>query len=177
MTKLLAGYIDARIAGYFSVLQALSITDEARSGKWKKLKPLLEERENIASNGRIWYLLPDGSYYTTVDDLTSKNLKDRAYFPGLIGGNPVLGSIVVSKSTGKTVAVVAVPIIKKGDIKGALGTSIFMQEINSEVRNTFPLPSDKKFFTVANDGIISLHSDDEWIGQKVSSLCSDLTAM
>jgi len=54
---------------------------------------------------------------------------------------------------------------------------IFMQEINSEVRNTFPLPSDKKFFTVANDGIISLHSDDEWIGQNVSSLCSVLTAM
>jgi len=111
-TKLLAGFIDVRLGEFLAVLQALSCTSEARSGKWKKMKSLLVERENAEQAGRIWYLLPDGSYYTTVDDLTSKNLKSRSYFPGLIAGDSVLGSVVVSKSTGKPVAVVAAPIIK-----------------------------------------------------------------
>ena len=176
-TKLLAGFIDFRLDEFLSVLHALSFTEEARSGKWKKIKPFLVEQENAALSGRIWYLLPDGSYYTTVDDLTSKNLKDRSYFPGLIAGNSVLGTIVVSKSTGKTVAIAAAPIIKKDKVKGALGTSIYMQKINDEVQNAFPLQSDRMFFAVTDDGIISLHSDDAWIGQQISSFSGNIKSI
>jgi len=173
-TKLLAGFIDVRLGEFLLVLQALSFTDEARSGKWKKLKSLLVELEEAEHSGRIWYLLPDGSYYTTVDDLTSKNLKDRSYFPGLITGNSVLGTVVVSKSTGKTVAIAAAPIIKKDTVKGALGTSIYMQNINDEVQDAFPLQPDQMFFAITDDGTIALHSDDVWIGQKVAIMCSNL---
>ena len=176
-TKLLAEFIDVRLDEFLSVLQALSFTDEARSGKWKKLKPLLVEREKAEPNGRIWYVLPDGSYYTTVDDLTSKNLKDRSYFPELIAGNSVLGTIVVSKSTGKTVAVAGAPIIKKDKVKGALGTSIYMQNINDEVQNAFPLQSDQMFFAVTDDGTIALHSDDAWIGQQIDSFSENLKSI
>jgi len=172
--KLLAGYIDSRLGEFLAVLQALSFTEETRSGNWTLLKPLLVEQESAKLAGRIWYLLPDGSYYTTVDNLTSKNLKDRDYFPDLIAGNPVLGSVVVSKSTGKPVAVVAAPIKNNDKVHGALGTSIYMQDINDEVRKTFPLQSDQKFFAVANDGIIALHSDDEWIGQQISNINGNL---
>lgn len=173
-TQLLAGYVDLRLGEFLAVLQTLSYTDQVRSGNWEKMKPLLVERENAEQAGRIWYLLPDGSYCTTVDDLTSKNLKSRSYFPGLIAGNSVLGSVVVSKSTGKPVAVVAAPIIKNDKVAGALGTSIYMQEINDEIRDTFPLQSNQMFFAVANDGVISLHSDDEWIGQQIGNINSDL---
>ncbi len=173
-TKLLAGFVDVRLGEFLLVLQALSFTDEARSGKWKKLKSLLVEQENAELSGRIWYLLPDGSYYTTVDDLTSKNLKDRSYFPGLIAGNLTLGTIVVSKSTGRTVAIAAAPIIKNNVVQGALGTSIYMQNINDEVQNAFPLQSDQMFFAVADDGTIALHSDNAWIGQQITSMSSNL---
>ncbi|MBN2018313.1 MAG: transporter substrate-binding domain-containing protein [Candidatus Cloacimonetes bacterium] len=172
--KLLAGFIDYRIEGFLSSLHLLTLTNEVLSGKWKKMKTLLMEQEQAEPSGRIWYLLPDGSYYTTVDDLTSKNLKDRSYFPDLIAGNPVHGSIVVSKSTGKPVAVVASPIFKKGKVIGALGTSIYMQNINEEVQNTFPLGMPYKFFAVSPEGIIALHSDDEWIGQNIEHISKDL---
>lgn len=176
-TKLLAGFVDVRLDEFLSVLQALSFTDEARSGKWKKLKPLLVERESAEPAGRIWYLLPDGSYYTTVDDLASKNLKSRSYFPGLIAGNLTLGTIVVSKSTGKTVAIAGAPIIKKDTVKGALGTSIYMQNINDEVQNAFPLQSDQMFFAVTDDGTISLHSNDAWIGQHIAIMSINLKSI
>ncbi len=176
-TKLLAGFIDVRLGEFLLVLQALSFTDEARSGKWTKLKSLLVEQENAALSGRIWYLLPDGSYYTTVDDLTSKNLKTRSYFPGLIAGNPTLGTVVVSKSTGKTVAIAAAPIIKNNVVQGALGTSIYMQNINDEVQNTFPLQSDRMFFAITDDGTIALHSDDSWIGQQIASMNINLKSI
>ena len=176
-TKLLAGFIDVRLSEFLLVLQALSFTDEARSGKWKKLKSFLVEQENAALSGRIWYLLPDGSYYTTVDDLTSKNLKTRSYFPGLIAGNPTLGTVVVSKSTGKTVAIAAAPIIKNNVVQGALGTSIYMQNINDEVQNAFPLQSDRMFFAITDDGTIALHSDDSWIGQQIASMSINLKSI
>ncbi|TSA25098.1 ABC transporter substrate-binding protein [bacterium] len=176
-TKLLAGFVDVRLDEFLSVLQTLSFTDEARSGKWKKLKPILVEREKVEPAGRIWYVLPDGSYNTTVDDLTSKNLKDRSYFPGLIAGNLTLGTIVVSKSTGKTVAIAGAPIFKKGKVKGALGTSIYMQNINDEVQNAFPLQSYQMFFAVSDDGTIALHSDDAWIGQKIAIMSSNLKSI
>ena len=168
--KLLAGFIDVRLGEFLLVLQALSFTDEARSGKWKKLKSLLVEQENAALSGRIWYLLLDGSYYTTVDNLTSKNLKTRSYFPSLIAGNPTLGTVVVSKSTGKTVAIAAAPIIKNNIVQGALGTSIYMQNINDEVQSSFPLQSDRMFFAITDDGKIALHSDNAWIGQQIASM-------
>jgi len=175
--KLLAGFIDVRLDEFLLVLQALSFTDEARSGKWIKLKSLLVEQENAALSGRIWYLLPDGSYYTTVDDFTSKNLKTRSYFPGLIAGNPTLGTVVVSKSTGKTVAIAAAPIIKNNIVQGALGTSIYMQNINDEVQNAFPLQSERMFFAITDDGKIALHTDDAWIGQQIANMSINLKSI
>ena len=175
--KLLTGFIDMKLDGYLEILKTLSNTNAVHSGEWKNIKPLLVEREQMAPAGRIWYLLPDGSYYTTVDDLTSNNLTTRSYFPGLIGGDPELGTVVVSKSTGRTVAVAGAPIIVDDDVKGALGTSIFLQNINDEIKNSFPISSNQMFFAVDKAGTITLHSDGSFIGQNIDSISEDIKSV
>jgi len=171
---LLSNFIDIRLGSFLEVLEAFALTGDVHSGKWKRIKPLLVEREKSAPEGRIWYLLPDGSYYTTVDNLTSKNLKTRSYFPGLIAGNPELGTVVVSKSTGKTVAVAAAPIIVDDQVKGALGTSIYLQNINDDINKAFPLSAGNIYFAVDVQNTIVLHSDGSLIGQKFSSMSEEL---
>ena len=171
---LLSRFIDVRLGSFLEVLKAFALTGDVHSRQWKKIKPLLVERERLAPEGRIWYLLPDGSYYTTVDDLTSKNLKSRSYFPGLIGGNPVLGTVVVSKSTGRTVAIAAAPIVDENHVKGALGTSIYLQNINDDIGKAFPLSTGNIYFAVDTQGTIALHSDGSLIGQKLSSMSEKL---
>ncbi|MDO9577269.1 MAG: transporter substrate-binding domain-containing protein [Candidatus Cloacimonadales bacterium] len=171
---LLSRFIDVRLGSFLEVLQAFAVTNDVYSGQWEKIKPLLVEREKLAPEGRIWYLLPDGSYYTTVDDLTSKNLKSRSYFPELIAGNPVLGDVVVSKSTGRTVVIAAAPIVKENQVKGALGTSIYLQDINDDLGKAFPLSAGYIYFAVDTLGIISLHSDGSLIGQELTSLSNEL---
>lgn len=171
---LLSRFIDIRLGCFWEVLDTFTITSDVQTGQWEKIKPLLVERERLAPEGRIWYLLPDGSYYTTVDDLTSKNLKSRSYFPGLIGGNPVLGDVVVSKSTGRTVVIAAAPIVQDNQVKGALGTSIYLQDINDDICKAFPLSAGYIYFAVDTLGIISLHSDGSLIGQELTSLSDEL---
>lgn len=172
--NLLSRFVDVRLGSFLEVLEAFALTGDVHSGQWDKIKPLLVEREKSAPEGRIWYLLPDGSYYTTVDDLTSKNLTSRSYFPGLIAGNPELGTVVVSKSTGRTVAIAAAPIIVDNQVKGALGTSIYLQDINDDIGKAFPLSTGNIYFAVDTKGTIALHSNGSLIGQELSSMSEEL---
>ena len=161
----LAAEIDSRLGQFLDVLQKMALTEEAHSGEWARLKPLLAASELAAPDGRIWYALPNGSYSTPVDDQTSSNIKDRKYFPVVMAGQSTLGNIVSSKSTGRPVVIAATPILRAGDVIGVLGTSIYLQDINDELLSAFPLPEDQMFFAVHTDGTIALHSTDSWIGQ------------
>lgn len=173
---LLTGFIDAELVKYLDGLELLTLTNQVQSLKWKKIKSLVIAREKMLPAGRIWFLRPDGSYYTSVDDLTSKNLKTRSYFPGLMQGNKILGSVVTSKSTGRTVAIAAAPIKIKHKVKGALGTSIYLQDLNDNVQKSFPISSHQMFMAVASNGIIALHSDASLIGQNIEIISTKISA-
>lgn len=174
VVNLLSNLIDTKMNSYLEVLEILSKTEQVQTLNWKYIKPLIVAREDMAKEGRIWYLLPDGSYYTTVDDLTSKNLKTRGYFPGLMAGNNVLGPVVTSKSTGRTVGIVASPILINQKVKGALGTSIYLQDINSDLQKVLHFSSDQMYMALDQEGLIALHSDASLIGQNVSVVNPDL---
>ena len=75
----------------------------------------------------VWFVQPDGQFYTVEKGLTNLTLRDRQYFPRLMAGEEITGDLVISKTTGKRTAIVAVPIKKNGKIIGALGTSLAVE--------------------------------------------------
>jgi len=175
--RLMAGFVDARLDTVLAPLETIAVTEAAQSGSWERIKPLLVAREAADPAARYWYVLPDGSYYTTVDDLASGNLRERSYFPGLMAGGRVTGTLVISKSTGRNVAVVAAPITTGSAVTGGLGASIYLSTISGELEEAFPLPADSLFLAVTPGGVITLHPDPAWIDQPVTAVSGDLAAV
>ncbi|MGC9435532.1 MAG: hypothetical protein ACP5C4_05540 [Methanomicrobiales archaeon] len=174
-SRLMAGFVDARLETVLAPLEAIAATEEAQSGSWERIKPLLVARETADPAARYWYVLPDGSYYITADDLTTGNLQGRSYFLGLMAGDPVTGTLVISKSTGRNVAVVAAPMKSGESVTGGLGASVYLSTISGELTEALPLPAGSSWMAVTSGGVITLHPDPAWIDQPVTAISGDLS--
>lgn len=156
-------YTDLRIASVQQSLEILASTTEAKSGKWKNMQGLLGvyEKSDGGDNLVVWFVRPDGSYYTVDRGLMDLTLSDRDYFPGLMSGQKITGALVVSKSTGKRSAVIAVPVKRGGKVIGAIGASLFLDRLAEQIGSTLALREDAAFFAVAPNGQTTLHKKTE----------------
>lgn len=154
-------YTDLRLRSVQQGLEILASTTEVRSGKWEAMKGLLEVYQK--SDGRliVWYVLPDGTYYTLDRGLMDVTLKDRSYFGDLMAGKEIMGSLVVSRSTGQRSAVIAVPIWKEGKEIGGIGASLFLDRLSEDIVSVLGLRSDLAFFALAPSGQTTLHRDQD----------------
>jgi len=146
-------------------LEVLAVTSEVRSGDWQEIKPLLAVPEEKIVDARMWYARTNGSYYTVVDDLAQANLLSRPYFPQLLAGQESVGTVVVSHSTGKSTAIVAVPVKTDISISGILGASVYLDSLVNSLESK--LPGDMTFFAIAPDGTLALSSEKGEIFQNV----------
>ncbi|KAA6187059.1 transporter substrate-binding domain-containing protein [Thiohalocapsa marina] len=161
----LVALTELRLGAIARTFQVLALTEEVQSGVWERIRPLLVEQERGEAAARLWYARPDGSYYTTVDDLTSGNLMARPYFPGLLAGVPAVGPVVVSLSTGRTTAIVAVPVMDGKRVTGVLGASVYAEVLSREISRMLSLPEDRTFFALDSRGKYILHAKAPRIGQ------------
>jgi hypothetical protein len=153
-----AALAEDHMSGVQRDLKVIAATQEAQSGKWENIKPLLMELgKNGIKAGALWFARPDGSYYTTEKDLVNASLRDRPYFPKVMHGEDVAGSLVVSKSTAKRSAVVAVPVKKDGAIIGALGASLDVEEVSAMINSKMGLPQNIVFYALDQNGQAALH--------------------
>jgi hypothetical protein len=160
---------DTKLSGIATSLEVLAMTSEARSGDWDQIRPLLAGLEERSPSARFWYALPDGSYYTTVDNLTTANLASRPYFPGVLAGNTSIGYVVVSHSTGRTTGIIAVPVLEEPTkVTGVLGASVYLDTLSADLDRDLPLPGTMYFLALDRDGLTALHSRPEQIGRQAA---------
>ena len=154
---------DSHISSYSNVLEALTMTQEVQSGDWEGMVGLLAKIQQAQVPNTLWFVLPDGSYYTVELGKTNQNLSNRTYFPGLMAGNNVLGDLVVSKSTGKKSLIAASPVIREGEVIAGLGASIFLDDLSNTIGEELALPDDMVFYATTEAGEVVLHSDMQLI--------------
>jgi len=154
----LSGLTGSRLQGVASALEAFALTSDAGSGDWDRVRPVLLRLEEDYPGARFWYARADGSYYTTVDNLTSANLRDRSYFPVVLSGKTTVGTVVVSKTTGRYTAIVAAPVLSGGEVSHVLGTSVSCDSLREYLKGNVPLPDGYYFFILAQDGSTVLDS-------------------
>ena len=159
----LVALADSHIASYVNSMETLAMTQEVQSRDWGEMVGLLAIVEQAQVHGLIWFVLPDGSYFTVELGKTNLNLSDRAYFPRLMAGNNVLGDLVISKSTGKKSLIAAVPVKQEGEVIGGLGTSIFLDDLSTTLAEELDLSDDMVFCATTAEGKVALHSDTELI--------------
>ena len=151
---------EEQIRGVERSLKILSATEEAKSGDWNAMKGLLTELSSGGINAAaVWYARTDGSYYTVEKGLTDQNISDRPYFPRLLSGENIVGDLVISKSTGKRTAIIAVPIWKDGKVIGGLGVSISLDEVSRKLHKKMALPKEMVFYALDAKGQTSLHRE------------------
>jgi len=149
------------IADHF---QILANTDEARSADWERIRGPLGSAENLNARGLLWFALPDGSYWSVQGGSAAGNLSDRPYWPRLMAGQVVLGDLVASKATGKSSAIVAVPVRgAAGDIVGVLGSSVYLDSLSLQIKRELDLPPNQIFFSIDATPIGALQDDPEQI--------------
>jgi hypothetical protein len=159
----LVALADNHISSYANGLDTLAMTQEVQSGDWGMMFGLLKNVEEAQVTGTMWFVAPDGSYSTVALGKTDTNLSDRAYFPGLMAGNKVLGDVVFSKSTGNKSLIAASPVLRDGKVIGGLGASIFLDDLSKTLARELALPDDMVFYATTEAGDVVLHSDTQLI--------------
>lgn len=150
-------YTDLRIRSVQRSLEILAATKQARSGNWQNIKDLLTSYQNSDEGLIVWYVLPEGTYYTVDKGLIDRTLSDRVYFPDLMAGKKITGTLVISKSTGQRSAIIAVPVMSDGKVTAAVGVSLFLDKLAEQIDTTLKLRPDVTFFALAPDGLTTLN--------------------
>lgn len=163
---------DNHIQSLVNTMQVLALTDEVKAGRWEGMQGLLTRFSQDQIPALVWFALPDGSYYAVGVGKASGNLSDRVYFPKVMAGTATVGDLVVSKATGKMSMIATVPVKNGGQVIGALGVSVYLDDFSKILVQELQLPDNMVFYAVNDQGYIALHSDTQWLMQKASDLGS-----
>lgn len=161
-----------KMADFLSVLAS----GDARSARWETIRGPLAEvgRRNVPAV--LWFALPDGSYWTVSEGRISGSLTSRSYFARLMAGQRVIGDLVVSNSTGKSVAIVAVPIKRAdGAVVGALGSSIYLDSLSLLLDKEMTLPEGFTFYSIDSTPTGALNRNLDLIFTRPLTLGEDLS--
>lgn len=142
-------------------LLLLATREDVRSGQWERIRGPLAEVATMSVPAVLWYAEPNGGYWTVQQGRAAGNLSDRPYFSRALAGATVIGDLVVSRSSNRNTAIVAVPVRRGGDgVVGALGASVHLDSLSALVRQQMGgLGDDLYFFSIDSKPMGAIHSD------------------
>lgn len=161
--RAMIGLVESQMTSTVQALRIVAATEAASSGDWDRLSPLLADVQPSAS-GLTWFAHPDGTYRAVGADTNGLSLKDRSYFARLLAGETVMADLVKGKVTGRSSAVVAVPVVREKQVVGAVGASIYLDELSRRLMSSLNLPPDWGIWGLDQSGkITTLHAIKERI--------------
>ena len=154
------GYLQ-KLADSFSMF---ALTDQARSADWEVIRAPLAELAARNVDALVWFALPDGTYWSVQQGLSTGNLFDRPYFAHVIAGETVTGSLVVSRATGKSSAIVAVPVRNyAGLVVGVLGASVYLDQLSARLDDQMQIAEGMIFYSFDATPLLALEWDPQLI--------------
>jgi hypothetical protein len=166
---------DGRLQAAAGGLAVAARSEEARAASWERVKPLLEVVQTYFGPSTAWFAAPDGRF-STVEKGPAGSIADRPYFPKVMAGETSIGRLVVSRSTGEQVAIVAVPVKDGARVVGAVGASVRLDWLNATVKHSLELPDGCAFFALDADGVTALHTDGHRIFSEPLNLGGSVAA-
>ena len=158
------GLVEEHLLGLQHAQRVLAASSQAASGRWEEVKPLLEVlHRDVGTDAATWYMLPEGTYYTTQEGLAAQKLADRAYYPALLAGRPVMGELVVSKATGHRSIIVATPVMRDGRMVAAIGSSVRSRLLAALIEQRMAVPADLSFYAMTDQQQTVLHRNPDRI--------------
>jgi len=150
--------VEARLQGVLATTRIIAATPEARSADWTRVRePLAALAASTPDSAAVWFVRPEGSYFTVEKGATGESLRERAYFADLLAGRDVVGALVISKSTGKRSLIVASPVVADGKMAGAVGVSLDAASVAASLDGALGLPKDIIFYALDGKGRTAIH--------------------
>lgn len=152
---------DAHLTKLADALKILAATDAARFGDWEQIRAPFAEVARMNLPAVYWFAWRDGTYRTLDQGQVTTKLSDREYFPRLLAGQTVIGELVVSHSTNRNTAIVAVPVRgSDNSIVGALGCSVHLDSMSALIRYEMGVLENGLFFySFDAKPLVALHAD------------------
>ncbi len=157
-----AQYLDLLCMDTLVMLQQIADSPEAKSADWERIYPKLEALSHRLP-GVYFFVLPDGNYYSVEKGFTNLNLKNRPYFESLFAGNPVKGFEIYSRSSGQKSALMAAPIRANDKVVGALGSSLFLDDLHAKINRDLMVPPGYTWFVINHEGLVMLDQEKDYI--------------
>ncbi|HEY8321707.1 MAG TPA: cache domain-containing protein [Candidatus Baltobacteraceae bacterium] len=173
----LVSLAEGHLGSALDSLQTLAATPTAASASWSAIAGPLAEAAKLNVPGVYFFAKPGGTYWTTASGLQTAKVADRDYFKAAMAGHVTIGELVRSKSTGREVAVISVPIVSGGKVVGMLGASLFLDELSRRLVSEMHLGTGVAFFAVDSKMVIALHSDPTNIFVEPSKISPELDAV
>lgn len=153
---------DAHLQKLADSLTLFASTAEARSADWEMIRTPLGAVAKRNVSALVWFALPDGRYWSVQQGKSSGTLSDRAYFPRVLAGETVIGALVVSKASGKSSAIVAVPVRGSGGVvAGVLGASVYLDELSHRLDAEMALGEHTIFYSFDATPLLALVWDPQ----------------
>ena len=128
-TREAAGNVDSWLQLRMSELEGLANSPVLRSGDEKAINTyLLQENKRLPIYSAFWVSDPDGNWYSPVG--SSGSIQERAYYKQVLTTKKtVISEPLIGKADGKMAVVVAVPVVKDGQLVAILGGNVKMDEL------------------------------------------------
>lgn len=156
---------DGHLQKLADILAVLATSDVVRSGDWERMRGALASVARVNVPAALWFAEPGGGYWTTAQGRAQANLADRPYFSRVLAGRVVVGDLVVSRSTQRNTAIVAVPVRGRDSaVVGVLGGSVHLDSLSALLRREMGgLGDGLLFFAVDTQPLGAIHSDSTLI--------------
>jgi methyl-accepting chemotaxis protein len=149
---------DGHLQSMAGALEALALTNGARAAQWTRIERGLQRIAGTQVPAVLFFANRQGTDWTM--DGKQMSIADRPYFAEVMKGHVSIGDLVISRSTGKPVAIVAVPIVgDSGTVVGLLGASVYLDLLSARIRREMGIGPNDLFWAIDPHGIIALHSD------------------
>lgn len=140
-------------------LTILAVAPVVQSGDEAAITPfLVNAHKTNKMYVNIVYAKPDGSYISSIG--AKGSLNDRDYFHRAMKGETVISDPVPSKSTGRPVTVVAIPVKTDDRITGVMVGSINLDGV-AEKTVAIKVGQSGYAFVTQRDGLTIIHPDKE----------------
>ncbi len=138
------------------ILHDLASNPRVQTGNWWQMEsPLKEAQALVPESLLILFASPDGSYNATNSGRGS--VQDRTYFKKIMeeGAPYYLDEPVISKSTGKPIIVLAVPLEGKGVRKGVLAMALDVGAVTAILRKVVEEDEQRIVSPASGSGLVS----------------------
>lgn len=151
----------------------MSASPIVQNGNFAEIAPFLSNvsQTDKALYDSIGYIKPDGTYINSAGKQGS--LADRDYFKQAIKGQSVISDPVISKSTGKPIVPIAVPVKTDGVISGVIYGSVNMDGLSKKVLDV-KIGQTGYAYVSQGDGLRIIHPDKD-VAMKLNPLADSAT--